>query len=272
MKKYGVMVGKLLLYIAVYFVILQASAALWKFVLMPLHPWFVENRLALIVLNDLVAIGVFYLMFRYGFKSNLFEEVKFTKMEKRPLYLSIFVGLMAGVFTAFFAQLPSIQSDQYQFHALFKALNETNWYVFLGFVLVGNTFKELLFRGLLFNEVRKGFPLVASLLLQGFLYGALFFYLNPPLTLFGAAGAIVFALVYVWFDSIWAPIVAQIFCQGIQYVFWNVPIASNSMTVLTSGMVVSAVLLVVGLYYSYKIRTDLAAQENLGAPERGISA
>ncbi len=47
----------------------------------------------------------------------------------------------------------------------------------------------------------------------------MFFSFDIPLTVYGFLGAVVFALLYVRYRSIWAPIVAQYACQGSQYVF-----------------------------------------------------
>jgi membrane protease YdiL (CAAX protease family) len=213
-KKYGLMLFNILLFIGIYYVIIELTVYFWQYTLMPLHPWFREHVLGVIVLNDVIALPLLYLTYRYILKRNFFREARFHRMSSGSIFIACTVGLMAGIFTAMFARLPYIQSDQFLFQALFSSLNDSAWYVFLAFLLIGNLFKEVLFRALLFNELRKVLPLVIAIILQGLLYGALFFNFDPPLTLYGFLGAVVFVLLYIWFNSIWAPILAQILCCG----------------------------------------------------------
>lgn len=251
MKKYGVMLFNILLFVGIYYIILELAVYVWKYTLMPLHPWFREHVLGVIVLNDLLALPVFYLTFRYLLKRHFFKEARFFRMSRGSIVIACTVGLMAGIFTAMFSRLPYIQSDELNFNALLSSLNDTAWYVFLAFLLVGNFFKEILFRALLFNELRKVLPLYVAIVLQGLLYGALFFNFDPPLTLYGFLGAVIFVLLYIWFDSIWAPILAQIFCQGIQYILWHSSLTIGEPLLITF-MILSGVVLLYGLYLARK--------------------
>jgi membrane protease YdiL (CAAX protease family) len=255
LKKYAIMFGNLLVFIGLYFVIISSVVYLWANVLMPYHPWFVENTLGYIVLNGAIGFPIFYLVFRYIYKRNFFKEARFQKMDRIPVLISIGVGLMAGIFTAVFAQLPLIQSDDIRFSGLFAFLNGSTWYVFLGFLLVGNLFKETLFRGILFNVLRKALPVTVAIIIQGLLYGTLFFNLNPPLTLFGFLGAVVFVLLYIWFDSIWAPILAQIFCQGCQYIIWHSSLQLDGIVLQISIMSITGLLVAAGLYLAWRYQS-----------------
>ncbi|QJC51347.1 CPBP family intramembrane metalloprotease [Paenibacillus albicereus] len=183
--------------------------------------WFRTNTLVTILLNDIVGLPLMIAAIWLLFRQNLFAEARFRRMQGPSVAICLWIGLGAGLFTAAFSQLPFIRSSDYQFQTLFDYINRADWYVFLGFLLLGNVYKETLFRGMLLNSFRLLMPVWAAIALQGVLYGALFFLGDVPLSLYGFLGAVLFGLLYVWFDSIWAPIAAQIACQGLQYALWR---------------------------------------------------
>lgn len=248
MRNWTVSIGRVLLVIGLYFAWFLTVTKLFFAYIYPLSPWFEQNTLAVIILNDIIGFPLMYFAIKLIFKQNLFKEARFQKMDGSAISLSLWVGLGAGLFTVAFSQLPAIQSDQFKFQELFEYLNRAEWYVFLVFLLLGNVYKETLFRGLLLNSFRGVLPVTVAILLQGLLYGVLFFLGDIPLSLYGFLGAIIFALLYVWFDSIWAPIAAQVACQGVQYLLWHLGPKSDDVFILSAVMAVAGAMIVVGLY------------------------
>ncbi|QGG55487.1 CPBP family intramembrane glutamic endopeptidase [Paenibacillus sp. B01] len=214
--------------------------------------WFQKNTLVTILLNDIVGlplmIGAIWLLFR----QNLFREARFRRIEPTSVLICVWIGLGAGLFTAAFSQLPLIRSSDYQFQTLFDYINRADWYVFLGFLLLGNVYKETLFRGLLLNSFRRLMPVWAAIALQGALYGALFFLGDVPLSLYGFLGAVLFGLLYVRLDSIWAPIAAQIACQGLQYALWHYAPDLGGAAALSVIMAASLAMIAAGVLLLFK--------------------
>jgi hypothetical protein len=95
-------------------------------------------------------------------------------------------------------------------------------------------------------------------MIQGVLYGALFFFGDIPLSLYGFLGAVIFALLYVWFRSIWAPIAAQVACQGSQYLLWHYGPETTDVTVMSAWMAVAAAMIAVGIFLAFKHRPSIS--------------
>jgi len=250
LKQWGLMLAKVGVIIGIYFAWFFTALYIFNHFIYQDNAWFQQNTLIFIVFNDIVSFPLMYLALKYIFKVNIFQAARYRKMGGRALVLSLVVGLGAGLFTVAFAQWPGIQSELVQFNVLFDYLYRVEWYVFLLFLLLGNIYKETLFRGVLLNAFRGVLPLIISIILQGILYGVLFFTGDIPLSIYGFLGAVIFALIYVWFDSIWAPIAAQVACQGIQYILWHWGPKTDNLPVLITGMVISLIIIVIGMFLS----------------------
>ncbi|GKU77858.1 CPBP family intramembrane glutamic endopeptidase [Paenibacillus sp. L3-i20] len=250
MRRWGMALGRIALIIGIYFAWFFTVNKLFFDYIYPLSTWFQQNTLVVIILNDIIGLPLMYIAFRLIYKQSLFKEARFHRMDSKAVSIALLVGIGAGLFTFAFSQLPVIQSDQYKFRELFDYLNRAEWYVFLVFLLLGNIYKETLFRGMLLNEFRRVLPLAVAIILQGVLYGVLFFFLDIPLTLYGFLGAVIFAILYVWFDSIWAPIAAQVACQGLQYILWHHGPKISNVDVLGVIMAISALIIGCGLYWA----------------------
>ncbi|MFD0589641.1 CPBP family intramembrane glutamic endopeptidase [Paenibacillus sp. GCM10027627] len=257
MKNWGSALGRVAVIVGIYFAWFFAVTTLIFDYIAPNSEWFQQNTLIVIILNDIVGFPLMYFAFKLIFKKNMFELARYRKMDKSAVGLSLWVGLGAGLFTAAFSQLPFIRNEHPQFNDLFDYLNRADWYVFLVFLLLGNIYKETLFRGVLLNEFKRISPLAVAIVIQGLLYGALFFFGDIPLSMYGFLGAVIFAILYVWFDSIWAPIAAQVACQGLQYILWHIGPKSDNVTSLSIVMAVSACIIASGLFWAARHRRKL---------------
>lgn len=70
------------------------------------------------------------------------------------------------------------------------------------------TIEEIVFRGLIFNEMRKGLPLLVVLLTHHIVY--MFMQPNIQVACFAYLNFTVYTLVYIFAESLWAPIIFQV--------------------------------------------------------------
>ncbi|MGG3506089.1 type II CAAX endopeptidase family protein [Paenibacillus lautus] len=259
MKAWGMMLARVAVVIGLYFAWFFTVTTLFFDYVYPKSTWFEQNTVTVIILNDMVGLPLMLLAWRLIFKENLFKAAKFRVMGGKSVAIALWIGLGAGLFTVAFSRLPAIASDKYQFRELFDYLNRAEWYVFLVFLILGNIYKETLFRGILMNEFRRVLPVWIAIVIQGVLYGALFFFGDIPLSLYGFLGAVIFALLYVWFKSIWAPIAAQVACQGSQYLLWHYGPETKDVTVMSVVMAVAAAMIAVGIFLAVKHRTSISS-------------
>lgn len=265
MKKYLKMLGNLLLYIGTYFVIIKTLVFLGKKYVLPqpgIGPWLDRNSLIVTVTSDLIQFTIFYFMFKKLKKKSLFDHVKLTKkISGANIGIISIIGISAGFFTSSVFKIPYITEKYPDLVAIMKFMfvDGGNLVVFTCFLLVGSVFKEILFRGLLFNEFRNALPLALAVLLQGLMYGVLFFSFSPPLMAYGFIGAVLFTILYVLVDSLWAPVIAQATCQGSMYILMitgDLLINRNTVNVLIAISMIVIVAATVFLAKKMKFQVE----------------
>jgi len=206
--------------VGAYFVLFYGLIQVYSRFVYPTSGWFEDNPIAFIVFNDIIQMPILFFIMLKVRKVHIFKEAGFTKLGMPQVVAIVSIGLLMGWFTDLFFSLSWIQEQFPQFEEILAYLNDgSSVLIFLAFLLYGNIYKEMLFRGMIFKELRNLSPLAVAIVIQGILYGGLFFSFDIPLTVYGFLGAVVFALLYVRYRSIWAPILAQYACQGSQYVF-----------------------------------------------------
>ncbi len=270
MKKYLIMLGNLLLYIGTYFLVIKSLVFWGKTYILPqpvIGPWLNKNSLVVTVTSDLIQFALFYFIFKKLKRKSLFDHVKLTKrISAGNLVIISVIGISAGFFTSSVFKLPYITERYPDLVAIMKFMfvDGGNVVVFTCFLLVGSVYKEIFFRGLIFNEFRKNFPLALALLLQGLMYGFLFFSFSMPLLVYGFIGAVLFSVLYVLTDSLWAPIIAQATCQGSMYLLMvtgDVLISRNTVNPLIA---VSMIVIIAATVYLTK-KTNLTEKSRIDA-------
>lgn len=251
------MVGSVLLYIVVYFLIFTGVSKLWYGPLLNnevIGSWINDNGIGIIILNDIIAIPAFMLLVYLLKKKSIFVVTKFKKISLSQLLICSLIGICMGVFLTNFFKLSFIQEIPI-FEEIMVYLYDTNILMFLGFVFIGTCFKEILFRGLIFNDLQKEMYLVVAILIHAVLYGALFFYFNIPLTLFSILGNIVVVLTYIYTGSIWGAFTAQAFNNFTAYFIRNTnPEMFGSMQIL--AIAVTVIIMAISLYFLNKLKSS----------------
>lgn len=223
LKPFGLVLLFCVIYMAVLFPILMGwYGYLGK--IPSISAWIFRNKLAQIILNDIIQLGLFYWIIKKFKKENLFQRCNFAPIGKTTIGLSLLMGLTAGMFTMFILSMEYITTNHPIFPQLLSfLLSSDDLYIFIGFLLVGSFYKEMLLRGLIFNELRTVINIPVAILIQGFLYSALMFTFNLDAVLwaYGALGAIIFGILYVWTRSMFTAVIMQITSTGTMYVIHN---------------------------------------------------
>ncbi|MFB9326424.1 type II CAAX endopeptidase family protein [Paenibacillus aurantiacus] len=213
-------------YIAIYYAVLNGVIYVWSQVLTrieAIRPWLNDglNNLWALDLNDLVAVPIYmFILSRYR-KAPLLAHCRFSRIDGRTIAQIGALSVSMGLWVMGVSKIPIVEDTFPQFDTLFNSLVGGPLLTFLVFLLVHSVYKEILFRGLILNAFHAGMPLAAALALDALVYGLLFFQWDPALTVYGGMGTVIFGLLYVWYRSIWAPIVAQIGLFGTYYASWH---------------------------------------------------
>ncbi len=275
MKKYLKMIGCIFVYILIYYIVLRLS-------ILPVmslvnsnasfKAWAVSNKTILIIVNDIVGLIVFVPLIALLKKQSLIKRCNFSKINIKASVLIALMGLASGIFTASVFKLPVIVEKFPGIITLLDYLvNSSTLPIFLAFLVIGSIYKEVLYRGLIFNELKENMSLSLAILIQGLIYGLLFFDLNVPLTTYGLLGAVVFALLYIWYDSMWAPIIAQIGSTGGIYVFGKlIELYPNANLILV--IVISLILTAAGIYALWAYKDRLGSKAKAETQNRTLNA
>ncbi len=255
MKKYLKMLLFLFLYMGVYLIIATLCAQLyfttWGDVVF-LGKKLKDNVPLFHLFQDVPIMTAFLLISFLIKRENLFKTCNFSKVKLHSVGIIFVLCLGMSFFTASFIQLPWVQTSMPKISMLLGGrLLAQPWYQFIIWVpLHCAFFREVLFRGILFNEFKTALPMPIAVIMQGLMQGFLFFqFQDVGLVFYGLLGAVIFALVYQWCKSLWASILAQIFLETLLFA-WN-----NTGTVLfnaTSSPIIlgfSMVVIIAALLY-----------------------
>lgn len=263
MKKYLKMIGKIIIYLAIYMV----SSILTFNVLSMLisnnetRMWINNNPSMILIISNIVTIVLLYLAFKI-MKKDLFKFCRFTKFDKRFIPFFITIGASLGIFSTAVVRTNLVQE---QFSGLVTALNnivngDIAIVVFLGTIIMGSIVEELLFRGLVLNELKKNMPVAVAILIQGLMFG--FILGDIPVAIYASLGAIIFSMIYLWTGSLWSAIITHMISSASIYIFTKV--FSN---VIKGGsipyfIIISLVVIIVSLAFMWKYKENFIVEEN----------
>lgn len=136
-----------------------------------------------------------------GFSRINIRNITFTAM------IGIALVLPVDFITTFFSIDKISPSTQQMFNMIFTQSSFP--VLLLGIGIIGPILEEILFRGLIFNELRKNMPTFLAIILQGLLFGSM--HMNWTQFLYAAPLGIIFGFIYIWTKSIWSTILVHIF-------------------------------------------------------------
>lgn len=214
MKKYLKMVGLIAGYLAILYAVMGGVK------------WFVFNICSLnSTLNDflwnnrtlfsftisIITISIYYIIFRLRGKS-LFKVCNFSKIQTKDMLNITIMGISMSIFTTSFTSISFVGSTFPQFEDYMKGFFESSgsFPLLVVMLIVLPMFEEIIFRGIIFNELRENIPLIAAVLIQAVIYGILQF--NPILGVYAAIGSMIYVLPYIWTRSLFGSILVQDTC------------------------------------------------------------
>ncbi len=222
-NRFVVLAFKLAIYVAVYYGLLRVLVLIYRQFTDngAFGQWLLDNSIIGLVANAILAPLVYAAILRYGFRTSLLAAANFSRISGRAIALSAVLAVGMGVWVMCLFHIPAIRSSSESFHSLIGFFMKQGVLMFAIFIVVNSFYKEILFRALVFNDARKALPFGVALVLTGIVYGQLFFQLDPILTGYGTAGAIIFGLLYQWYKSLWITIVNEFVLFVTYYVLTN---------------------------------------------------
>ncbi|QXM05138.1 CPBP family intramembrane glutamic endopeptidase [Crassaminicella indica] len=265
MKKYLKMVGNIFMYSIIYFV-LQIAAIFAGSIFYAIkyagkvpneelvgkiQEGITQNTFIFVATAAIVTLVIYMLILRNK-EENLWQRCKFEKLSVKQ-----YIWIVLGLISLSFVSSNVVMSTQH----LFKSYEQVSKSIaagsasFLGAICVLillPIFEEVLFRGLIFNELRKHINIIISVALQALIFGL--FHGNMLQGIYTFFLGIILAIIYVWSKSIWAPIVGHI-VYNIMGIIVFPRILNYSIkfaTILIIPGVIASVGFMIPLYLQYK--------------------
>lgn len=189
------MIGFILLYVVVYII----AELLFRNVA-PFLPEEYGSQLFYLGIEIIVLTVLFTLT--KARKIKIREQVKAKAISPKIMVISLIIGIATAIFTSSF--LIIVESPQLQI-----PFNATSIILFLFFHLENSIYKEVYYRGYVFNEMQGKMHIAGAIFIEGLIYGLLFMGPNLPAIAYGYLGVILFTMVYVWTGSLWSGVIVQ---------------------------------------------------------------
>jgi membrane protease YdiL (CAAX protease family) len=285
-KKYLKMAGNILLYGGIYFgfqifvmvvfmIVFGINEAIkaqdvtqsFNFSDAAANAFFDQNLNIIMLVSEFISLLTFMLIF-YAKKQNLFKYCGFFKLSLKNAALIVVMASGMGMFID--GILTALPIDKWfpEYSELMDSLmggGQDFSIILLSVGILGPIFEEILFRGLVFNELRKVKGLVFSVIVQAILFGV--FHMNWLQGIYAFLLGIILGLVYVWTRSIWAPIIAHIVFNTSSVFGGFLSLIANIYVVIALGLI----LTVISLFYLYRNRkTEYVLSETVSLKHNNI--
>ncbi|MBH5318585.1 CPBP family intramembrane metalloprotease [Paenibacillus sp. GSMTC-2017] len=215
-KKIIFMFGNIAIYLGVFYAFLYLLRSTYNYEFTADFAKFLDINPAMFMAVLFTAILLVYMVvFRVKRmlwpeqKQTLFQASGFRRIELRDASLMLAMGLAGCLFSICLIEINVIArhfpSIPYLVDDLIRG--DSILYVILGAGLIAPIFEEILFRGLIYGQLRSVMPVFGALLLQTLLYA----YFQPSLSLsfIGFGSGLIYAILYIRIGTIWAPIIVQ---------------------------------------------------------------
>ncbi|WP_297629678.1 CPBP family intramembrane glutamic endopeptidase [uncultured Clostridium sp.] len=194
----------------------------------PITPAIANRAGILTFFGDIFIFIVILLIIKFIFKKSLQNDIKIKpfKLNKLAVLIPAALGslMLASIWGSFFVQLIAKNDKSIQMiHALFSEMHSP--LAILATILIAPITEELVFRGVLFNYLRRRIPFWPAVIISSVSFGIL--HGNISQGVFAALLGIILALMYAYTDSLIGDILVHILCNTTSTLLGFI-IASNS--------------------------------------------
>lgn len=207
-----------------------------------------------LIVSGFVAFIIYKLMFSRR-KRNIFKVCRFEKLSLDKVVVSILAGVTFVSFSSillFFLNflLPSALENHQENMQLLESGGLLLFFLSAG--IMAPFIEEIMFRGIIFDELERKSSLKLTIIIQGLLFGI--YHLNIAQGLYASVMGIVLGLILIWTGSIWAPILVHLGNNLFSIAITLLP--ENSESVLGLIIIISFIILPLCIFYLYKTRVD----------------
>jgi membrane protease YdiL (CAAX protease family) len=208
------------------------------------------------IISFVFSVLGYYMLFKAK-KKNVVKEVGFFKIPFYKVFILFFVGVAANVVVDFLLDCIvyyfNLEHSFAKHNTLIEGILSTNnvLLLLLSTGIMYPVLEEVIFRGFIFNELKKNISTTKAIGIQAFLFGLL--HLNLIQGSYAFLLGLFFAYIYLWTGSIWAPIVLHIGLNTYTVIMNKFPQLSLNSTL---HLVLSVFVLIAGTVIIYKTKIE----------------
>ncbi|MCX7923347.1 MAG: CPBP family intramembrane metalloprotease [Clostridia bacterium] len=173
-----------------------------------IEPELMKYSNAILIVACIISFAAYWLIFIIR-KENLFRVCNFSRVDLKSIGILAILAIMANIFISYaisyMVKIPVFGDRLKEYEELIEMITAGNPIVsILAVGIFAPIFEEILFRGLVLNELRKNIPVWPAVIIQGVLFGA--YHGNLIQGVYAAVLGVLLGMVYIWGKSIWVPI------------------------------------------------------------------
>lgn len=255
MKKVLTMIGNIALYLGVFYALLYLLRSTYNYEVTLSFAKFLDRNPAMFMAVLFTLITLVYMLIFWikrliwpRAEGNLFRAAGFRKLSVSRVLLMVGIGLAGSLFSIGLIVIDDIATRFPSIPALVDDLirGDSILYVILGAGLIAPAFEEILFRGLIFGELRRVMPVYVALVLQAAAYA--YFQPSAALSVISIGSGLIYGALYLRTGSLWAPILVQNTAMGTIFLFkavgfyeWYGKLGDIALYILTALFLVALV-------------------------------
>ncbi|ABR47258.1 Abortive infection protein [Alkaliphilus metalliredigens QYMF] len=207
----------------------------------------------LIIISTILSFFVYYLVCKVQ-KEDMFDICNFSKISVTKTIALVIVGitmnLVLGLVASFVFRIGIFGKAQMEYSIILKERMNGDFLVDLITAGINAPFiEEMLFRGLIFKELKKNMSVVCAVIIQAILFSIYHRELIQSMGAFFAG--VLLCLVYIWFKSIWAPVIIHMTHNLFVIIVSNI---AGDRVMSSYIPYISSIILILTIVYIYKNR------------------
>ncbi|AUG58480.1 CPBP family intramembrane glutamic endopeptidase [Acetivibrio saccincola] len=211
---------------------------------------------AIYIVSFILSTIGYFTIFRLK-KKNIYKEGGFLKIPFYKIFVLVFTGVAANIVVDFLLNYirhnVDLEHTFIKYNTLIESILSSNNVILL-LLSTGILYpflEEVIFRGFIFNELRKNVSITKAIGIQAFLFG--FLHLDPVQGTYAFLLGLFLAYIYLWTGSIWAPVALHVGVNSYAVMASKFPQFSLNGTLY---LVLSVFVLIIGTAIIYKTRPE----------------
>ncbi|HEY5561849.1 MAG TPA: type II CAAX endopeptidase family protein [Clostridiaceae bacterium] len=174
---------------------------------------YTSNINLILVISILITFLIYWLIF-FAKGKNIFHEAGFRRIGIDKLFLAGALGLGASMVVGSVMNFIPVDKLFPEYNKMISSIMNKENPIFIIIVtsIVVPIFEETLFRGLIFNELKKIAPIIPAIVIQAVIFGV--FHGNLLQGSYAFLLALILGITYLWTKSIWVNIFVHMLFNG----------------------------------------------------------